>query len=85
MTSSVQAAASSMAKRRHEKSQLNVIIKPLAEKLYFETKSESHADYQAIVSDLIRRGFVEKRTNPDWEILDERTLKKWLVEWQDKE
>ena len=85
MTSSIQTAAATMAKRRHDKSQLNMIIKPLAEKLYSETKSENHADYQAIVSDLINRKLIERRKNPNWEILDERTLKKWLIEWQEKE
>ena len=85
MTSSIQTAAAVMAKRRHEKSQLNVIIKPLAEKLYSETKSEDHADYQEIVSDLINRKIIGRRKNPNWEILDERTLKKWLIEWQEKE
>ena len=85
MASNIQTAAAIMAKKRHEKSQLNLIVKPLAEKLYSETKSENHTDYQEIVSDLLKRKLIKPRTRPNLEILDERTLKKWLVEWQGKE
>ena len=85
MTSSIQTAAATMAKRRHDKSQLNMIIKPLAENLYSDIFFFIHVDYQAIVSDLINRKLIERRKNPNWEILDERTLKKWLIEWQGKE
>lgn len=49
MTSNIQTAAGIMAKKRHEKSPLNVIVKPLAKKLYFQTKSENYKDYEDYV------------------------------------
>lgn len=84
MNQSIQTAAALMAKKRHEKDQLNTIIKPHAEQHHAETKSENYFDYQAIVSDLIKQGSVIKR-NDDDQILDERTFNKWLKQWQNKE
>lgn len=84
MNQNIQTAAALLAKKRHEKDQLNTIIKPRAEQQYAETKSENYFDYQAIVSDLIKQGDVVKR-NDDDQILDERTFNKWLKQWQNKE
>lgn len=81
MTSSIQTAAAIMAKKRHEKSPLNVIVKPLAEKLYFQTKSENHVDYENVVFELV----AQKVLKEDEVKLDKRVLKKWLIEWQKKE
>jgi hypothetical protein len=81
MTSNIQTAAATMAKKRHEKSSLNVIVKPLAEKLYFQTKSENHVDYENVVFELV----AQKVLKEDEVKLDKRVLKKWLIEWQEKE
>ena len=81
MTSNIQTAAAIMAKKRHEKSPLNVIVKPMAKKLYSETKSENHTDYENVVFELV----AQKVLKEDEVKLDKRVFKKWLIEWQEKE
>ena len=91
MTSNMQTAAAIMAKKRHEKSPLNVIVKPLAEKLYFQTKSEKYKDYENLALELVDKGAIpdrgkyQKVQNAKVNYLDNRTFKKWLIEWQEKE
>ena len=91
MTSNIQIAAAIMAKKRHEKSSLNVIVKPLAEKLYFQTKSKKYKDYENLVLELVDKGSIpdrgkyQKVQNAKVNYLDKRTFKKWLAQWQEKD